>query len=372
VEEPDNSLLTGRKYYYYVTDDTYPSGEYPICPSLSHWQFPHEKYPETWPNDKVVSSVKAELRTNLADAVKARDNWCVVSARQDWLEHAHIVPVALKGWFDDKNMQVYVEPVNEAHGVDATANMIMLCHDLHMALDHHYWAPVPKRDNSGRKVWVAQFVATTNDVGAEHHGRALHIKGVASQLLLARFAMLILGRLTKFLDYYKEAGVLAVLTRKDKEVVEYVEPLKESVIQAIFNERKRANPNTPGGRSSKRSRGGTPRKAAGGLDGGTDDHALATGVESDSNAAMSQLSSYFNASMPPSPVDEQDGDGIRAIDWSGGAGEGSAFVFRCVSPLTYNNRKRRFLSLDIERLQHQIEQLKKAQDYNERRLRRRV
>jgi hypothetical protein len=144
VVEPDNSLLTGGKYYYHVTDDTYPSGEYPICPSFSHWRFPHDgKYPAAWPNEKVESSVKAELRTNRAASVKARDKWCIVSARQDWLEHAHIVPVALNDWFNDNNMQRYVEPVNEAHGVHAAANMIMLCHDMHLALDHHCWAPVP-------------------------------------------------------------------------------------------------------------------------------------------------------------------------------------------------------------------------------------
>ncbi len=231
---------------------------------------------------------------------------------------------------------------------------------------------------------MAQFVATTNDVGPEHHGRALHIdKGVASQLLLARFAMLVLGRLTKFLDFYRKIGVLAVLVRKDIEVMEYVEPLKEADIDAIFAEPKRANSNTPGGRSGKRSRVGSPRQAAGGVDESKDDHALATPYEYDSNVATSQPSSSLGASMPPSPAVVQDGGGIRASDRPSAAGGSGALTYRRVSPPTLHYRKRRCLSVssssavtwtetDVDLLHNKMEQLKKAQDYNERRLRRHV
>jgi hypothetical protein len=39
------------------------------------------------------------------------------------------------------------------------------------------------------RVWVAQFIKTTENLGYQHHGRALRIsEGLAPQLLVARLA----------------------------------------------------------------------------------------------------------------------------------------------------------------------------------------
>ncbi len=61
-----------------------------------------------------------------------------MTAQRDWAERAHLVPLALPAWFLRERMADYVEFANRDHGPDATANSVMLCHDMHRALDHFY------------------------------------------------------------------------------------------------------------------------------------------------------------------------------------------------------------------------------------------
>jgi hypothetical protein len=269
IDQANDSLLRGEKYYYYAFGSSGGAsvcerdGSYPICPSFNHWQFPHGKLPETWPDARCQPLVGARIQSKLADATSDRDHGCVVTAQRDWAERAHLVPMALPAWFLREQMADYVEFANRDHGADATANSVMLCHDMHKALDNFYWAAVPKGAGDGARapVWVAQFVKTTEDLGFQHHGRALRISpGVAPQLLLARFALLVLGRLTKFLAFYKDKGVMAVVVVGDTRPLPKVVPLTADLVDAVFSQRNRANPNTPSGsQSRKRIRRETPQ-----------------------------------------------------------------------------------------------------------------
>jgi hypothetical protein len=72
-------------------------------------------------------------------------------------------------------------------------------------------------DNGSKFNWVAQFIGLTNYLGWAHHGRKMHIDaGVAPQMLLARFALAILGKLGPFLLYYCGKNLPVEVVHKDE------------------------------------------------------------------------------------------------------------------------------------------------------------
>ncbi len=189
---------------------------------------------------------------------------------------------------------------------------------------------------------MAQFVKTTENLGFQHHGRALRISpGVAPQLLLARFALLVLGRLTKFLSYYRDKGVMAIVVEGDTRPEPKVVPLTGNLVDAVFSQRNCANLNTP--QSRKRVRRETPQEpppdsrsppapaASSADDGGGDDNV-------DDGVSAAKLDSRFFGGPPPLPAVDNANNATVAAMYGTAPGPSNFVVEPFHLPLEGNDR----------------------------------
>jgi hypothetical protein len=146
-------------------------------------------------------------------------------------------------------MAQYVEQPNRQFGIDAQANSMMLKVDLHKSLDGLEWAAVP----NGR-VWVAHFFRGTNLLGYFFHNRQLSVNGLASQLLFARFAMVVFGHLVDFIAHYKDKGVpvqIAIEVNPDQPIAA---TLSGSIAAKVLPLSWRGTPSSTSQAGKKRSR----------------------------------------------------------------------------------------------------------------------
>ncbi len=92
--------------------------------------------------------------------------------------------------------------------------------------------------SSNSIVRVAQFIETTNSPGWAHHGCNVWVdRGVAPQLLQARFALAIVSRINKFLLNYRDKCVRAVVVcDKGTEITDEQVRLTYADSMAIFGQ----------------------------------------------------------------------------------------------------------------------------------------
>ncbi len=267
VPRPPNTMLTGDKYYYHVAPDEVvappdaatngPTPPYPICPSFNDWRFPHGELPTWWSQDDCAYNHPRPLaRSNLGGYISSRDSdRCVLSNTADYIERAHIVPSDNLRWFERELMIRYVESENEKHGIDAAANGTMLRVDLHKSLDAFQWAPLP-----WGKGWVAYFFNKTDSLGYHFNHRLIRMsRGVAPQLLFARFAMVIFDDLINFISHYRDEGLPVLIAEKVYPAPPSLKTLSPEMTAKILPAARQGSTSAGGEGSKKRSRVNTPQ-----------------------------------------------------------------------------------------------------------------
>ncbi|KAI9861207.1 MAG: hypothetical protein M1813_005380 [Trichoglossum hirsutum] len=213
----DGLLSTGREYWFHIphppgTVDTSEPYVFPICPSFSHWKFPHGRLPLGWrdpaaPTPSGITGVEASKPpclpqlSNLTGAIRSRDVSCRISAHFDASECAHLVPRNEIDWFKKNGMVRYNQNkfLIGQYLLDDVGNAILLRKDLHSLFDDRKFAFVPK-PVGGSADYVSHGLLWTSEFNRLYHNTILHpIPGVRPEFLLARFAWSIFPAILPFL-----------------------------------------------------------------------------------------------------------------------------------------------------------------------------
>jgi len=138
-----NDVLLLDKYYFHVPDDP----EYAVVPTFRHWQFPHNRIPQSW--TELGGSTRAPAATaahsDMSFAVRLRDSKCRVSGYLEGLQIAHLCPQAEEPWANRNEMGKFaVNPLAQpGHWIN---NALCLRADLHFAFDQRRFVLLPKSD----------------------------------------------------------------------------------------------------------------------------------------------------------------------------------------------------------------------------------
>ncbi|KAK5997712.1 hypothetical protein PT974_00068 [Cladobotryum mycophilum] len=195
-------VLTGNSYYFIVPGDE----RYPIVPSFRDWQFPHQNIPSSWPQ-----LPNAETSSS--------DGLCTITKFPWALTKAHIVPSAQADWFNKNGMHLYDD--STVPDIDGANNIMILKRDIHDCFDQFMFALVPKpripqldqtavdtvstqsrADHRTVTPYTIHVLANNQPLFASlHHDIQLpHLKGVAREYLLARFALAIFIKVKPFIN----------------------------------------------------------------------------------------------------------------------------------------------------------------------------
>ena len=138
-----NDVLLLDKYYFHVPDDP----EYAVVPTFRHWQFPHNRIPQSW--TELGGSTRAPAATaahsDMSFAVRLRDSKCRVSGYLEGLQIAHLCPQAEEPWANRNEMGKFaVNPLAQpGHWIN---NALCLRADLHLAFAQRRFVLLPKLD----------------------------------------------------------------------------------------------------------------------------------------------------------------------------------------------------------------------------------
>ena len=202
-----DGLLMGKTYYFYVPGnhgdgpDSSPEAalRYPVFPTFQHWSFPHEDLPQHW----IAKSSESDSRplptpSGLSGYIRARDNCCIVTGYEDYVEKAHLCPKQEFPWFISNGMGKYNDNRDLSGGwlMDDRTNAVLLRQDLHSSFDDRKFVVVPTVSG-----WIVHFLEWTKDQGPMYHNTPVSIHaGVSPSFLLARFAWAIFPLMRNFLD----------------------------------------------------------------------------------------------------------------------------------------------------------------------------
>jgi hypothetical protein len=147
-------------------------------------------------NDNAPPSV-----SGLTAFVSARDKSCRVSERRgvDYFESAHLVPRSAADWFEANGMGEYnlSQTLLGDWVLDDVRNAIALRRDIHSEFDERKFVIAPKQSK-----WVVQSMGHTNSLGDDFQNTQIHLKGVSTHFLYARFAWTIFPFPSSFLNGY--------------------------------------------------------------------------------------------------------------------------------------------------------------------------
>jgi hypothetical protein len=92
IKRADDDILPAGNYFYFLHDCN-PAENYPICIEFENWSFPKTIPPawDTFPAERLGGSITS-------DAVRRRDNHCLMSGENYSLTMAHVVPFSQIPW----------------------------------------------------------------------------------------------------------------------------------------------------------------------------------------------------------------------------------------------------------------------------------
>ncbi|KAJ8128715.1 hypothetical protein O1611_g4919 [Lasiodiplodia mahajangana] len=150
VKTPRDGILKSGEYWMQLnsvaagmTGTSTPTQEqyqYPIVPSFTDWQFPHNKLPKDWeqphnPPDEQDPSLP------VPDSVLSR---CYITDVKIGLERAHILPASEIEWYQWNKMQRYSALTPHHTGIDNDSNKISLLAHIHWAFNRLLFVIIPK------------------------------------------------------------------------------------------------------------------------------------------------------------------------------------------------------------------------------------
>ena len=82
--------------------------KYPVFPSFSEWQFPHNNLPSLWSHETYASTNLSDSALNdVSKAVTFQNASCRISDHQEGREKAHLCPRSETFWLINNVMQYY-------------------------------------------------------------------------------------------------------------------------------------------------------------------------------------------------------------------------------------------------------------------------
>jgi hypothetical protein len=189
---------------------------YPVVPTFSDWEFPHDKLPKYWQRCVIPKVPDHEIARPGAGALLSRDISCRITAHREGTENAHLVPGSECSWFNQNQMASYTSTLFEPEPINNHRNAILLRSDIHTLFDSKRCTIIPKgpSPDGERPLFVVHtFVneAPSEVVQLYHNVAVQPLSGVAVEYLFARFAWTIFGLLTIFLN----TGVQRTLRVRD-------------------------------------------------------------------------------------------------------------------------------------------------------------
>jgi hypothetical protein len=258
VEGPDQ-LLRRSSYYFHVPllafdsnpllpanriDGNNAAYQYPIFPSFTEWEFPHNNLPKIW-NDLELPPADIEVTT-----VLERNSTCRLTNEVETCEHAHLVPKSQEDWFSHNGMPDYnIMTISGSAGVDHISNQCRIRQDLHIAFDRKKFVFVPKRDPEGNTHLLIHLIKPSKQYAQLFQNVRLQDMRVSKEHLFARFAYSIFG--TDSVNEFLSMGVSRVLLVGEDKIPEKVSPDKCRQFVAATKSQSKGNSQSP----KKRSRG---------------------------------------------------------------------------------------------------------------------
>lgn len=203
LESQWDDLLLKDDYYFHVppTPESMSSAheyQYPVYPTFQHWTFPHTNMPVHWPKSSpALASTTPPSASNAANHVLNRDQHCLVTSSEDYIESAHLCPREEAEWFGRSGMMSYNK--NKVLGnyiVDDISNAIALRPDIHKAFDDRKFV-ITCKDST----WLLHFLGPTSQLGDLYHNTPIKLHDdVSPFFLFVRFAWAIFPSLRPFLQ----------------------------------------------------------------------------------------------------------------------------------------------------------------------------
>ncbi|KAI8963049.1 hypothetical protein F5Y11DRAFT_169314 [Daldinia sp. FL1419] len=193
VTRPDDGILHGEEYFFYVPRCEDP--QYPITLCFSDWVFPHNNVPQIW-KDLVISKSPMEILLSspisLREAIVFRDRSCRMTQYVTALEKAHVVPIVESDWFINNKMYQYnIDPFAKPV-IDDIGNLFALRSDVHWQFDQKHFTAMPKLVDGEHKL-VAHMLQKNMKFFHEQrylfHNRPFQqLNDIPIEFLFARFA----------------------------------------------------------------------------------------------------------------------------------------------------------------------------------------
>lgn len=244
---------------------------------------------------------RQRTQSSVGATIHSRDVYCRVSKGYVEPQIAHFVPLTEEKWFNFQDMRNYKTRLGYQRkvvtGLMDPANLMLQRHDIHTAGDKkQVWVPHPRGAGGD---YVLAMVAHTDyeEMAWTYHGVKFHpIPYCRAEFLLARFAWIILSKITDFLAGERPRLVVQVALNDKGEHVPHI------VTRNGFPELEKKHPTPPPIPSPapvSSAALSTSRKLAPTID----DFEPALDSDSSGSQKRRKLGSSLDDSPGPSPLD---------------------------------------------------------------------
>ena len=246
------AALTKRNYHFhlpYPPDETgSPSGPYkwPVVLSVEDFTFPHDRPPPGGTLDRpdaASSSFSNASVSSMSQAVKDRDEGCLMTGWRDGIERAHLCPRSIWSWFAREELERYNIRTNlsGATSVDDMANAITLTEVVHTALDKGNFIFVPKRGQ-----WVSHFLDPTYNLGPEYHNVSIKIPTAVSEAFV--FVSAVVAILSRHQNFFMRGEARTVIVKRETNTQRIID-MTSTDLHTMLDRSKRPGNKSPRKRS---------------------------------------------------------------------------------------------------------------------------
>ncbi|KAI7288375.1 hypothetical protein KC343_g571 [Hortaea werneckii] len=194
---PSDGIIPPGDYDFHVPGEI--EGEpYPVGASFFDWQFPHDAIPDRWQYLPSPGFLSTSNIRNITATLAQRDRICRVSAHQEMLQEAHVVPEQEEIWFTSNGMRRYTVE-GPRHGpelLNNVENRLLLRSDLHMLWGLRSFVFFPKGPQHEMVVHVTQ---SSEELLELYHNRKTQPLFARHEFLFARFAWALFPFIRSFL-----------------------------------------------------------------------------------------------------------------------------------------------------------------------------